>query len=159
MKDLGMPKKFPESKGGSGICQHCGEWRNNISFHEATQCAERSEQKKTMKYEFYTYPEDTNSGEDFPLYFIEFSRWHSVEDARRPSDCELRWQLFRKNFIFSKEEFEQMHRTAFRCREGHPWNLGEGVVQENPNAVNMHTMEFLKFMVDALNEKAQSQKR
>lgn len=38
--------------------------------------------------------------------------------------------------------------------EGHPYQLSNGEVNENPGVIQMNTMEFLKYMVDALNDRA-----
>ena len=30
-----------DRKGGRGKCRHCGEWENNVSYHEAWECIKR----------------------------------------------------------------------------------------------------------------------
>jgi hypothetical protein len=30
-----------ERKGGRGKCRHCGQWENNVSYHEAWECPKR----------------------------------------------------------------------------------------------------------------------
>ena len=30
-----------DRKGGRGKCQYCGQWENNVSYHEAWECPER----------------------------------------------------------------------------------------------------------------------
>ena len=30
-----------DRKGGRGQCRHCGEWENNVSYHEAWECPKR----------------------------------------------------------------------------------------------------------------------
>lgn len=88
------------------------------------------------------------------MYFIEFSQWNS--------EGPLRWQLFRRQFFMSKEEIDRIKAQgqerdfsmAIMTREWHPFSLGEGIVNENPNVIAMDTKAFLMHMVDALNEKA-----
>jgi len=101
-----------------------------------------------MRHTFEIYPEYKDS-DDKPLYFIELSRWEEKDP--------LTWQLFKRNFIYSKEEWQESVKrmgiwSNLMSREGHPWNLGEGVVLERDGAVDMNTLPFLKFMVDSLNK-------
>lgn len=101
-----------------------------------------------MRHTFEIYPE-YHDNEDKPLYFIEFSRWKQRD--------ELTWQLFKRNFIHSKEEWDELVKASpgeawMLGRECHPWNLGEGVVMEDERCVSMNTKSFLKFLVDSLNK-------
>jgi hypothetical protein len=97
------------------------------------------------------YPEKVYDN-DSQLFFVEYSKWEGDP---------LRWQLFCRQYIFTKEQWEQMKPRGINnellamisSREGHPWKLGEGIVNDLPGAVDMQTKEFLEFTVDALNEK------
>ena len=101
-----------------------------------------------MNIEREYYPEVKNN-EDGSLFYLEFTRW-----TGRP----WRWNLFQRQWICSKEEWEQSHEEhVLDSREGHPWNLGEGEVNEREHAMDMNTRQFLKFMVDALNEKVKKE--
>lgn len=42
--------------------------------------------------------------------------------------------------------------------EGHPYQLANGEVNEHPGVIDMETPEFLRFLVDALNEKVAREK-
>ena len=100
-----------------------------------------------MRHTFEIYPEETVG--DKQMYFIELSRW----DADKP----LTWQLFKRNYMYSKQEWEEIlektpEKGPWLSRECHPWNLGEGVVIEREGVVAMETLPFLKFMVDSLNK-------
>ena len=95
-----------------------------------------------MNIEREYYPE-VNDNEDGPLYYIEFTQW-----TGRP----WRWNLFQRQWICSKEEWEKTEHDMLESREVHPWNLGEGEVNER-DVMDMNTRQFLKFIVDALNEK------
>jgi hypothetical protein len=96
-----------------------------------------------MSLEFYPVKTGTDPFAA-PPYFIEF---------RKRSDGTTTWQLFRRQFIFPKEQFEAMSKAGDCIQpEGHPWNLGEGEV-DSPTIVSMHTRKFLEHIVDALNEK------
>lgn len=99
-----------------------------------------------MDIERECYP-DIHDNEDGPLYYVEFTRW-----TGRP----WRWTLFQRQWICSKEEWKKHHgEPGLLSREGHPWNLGDGEVNEREHAMDMNTRRFLKFMVDALNARSQ----
>lgn len=100
-------------------------------------------------YEFYPSYNDNEIG---PIYYIEF--------YRGPGELKKNWTLFKRRFIYSDEEWKKIKETRqlgndplVMLNEGHPWNLGSGVLNDYENAVSMNTQTFLKFMVDALNEK------
>jgi len=100
-----------------------------------------------MRHTFYIYPEETVGNK--PMFFIEFSRWNEKDP--------LHWQLFKRNYMYSKEAWEKMLKECpesvpWLSRECHPWNLGEGVVNEIEGVVCMETLPFLKFMVDSMNK-------
>ena len=77
-------------------------------------------------------------------YYIEFSQWPGRD---------LQWTLFQRNYICSLEEWNKEEHDLLESREVHPWNLGDGTVNINNNAIRMNTESFLRFMVDALNKK------
>ena len=92
-----------------------------------------------MKLTSETYPEEDS------LFYVEFSQWEGSP---------LRWNLFQRQYMYPPEEWEKMEHGPLDSNEVHPWNLGEGIVNEKEYAMDMNTKTFLKFMVDALNEKA-----
>ena len=105
---------------------------------------------------FEIYP-PRKDGEEGALYFIEITRW----DEKAP----LRWQLFQRNYMYSNEEWAAMLAKAdeksmwlLMGRECHPWNMGEGIVNELEGVIDMNTRRFLHYMVDALNLKAERDK-
>lgn len=116
----------------------------------------------TMMYDYFEiYPADHRKGMDYidkpiwhPLYFVEFTRWKRGD--------KMQWRLFKKCFIFSREEWnrkllenpEELSMMTMTGNEGHPYQLSNGEVNENPGVIQMNTMEFLKYMVDALNDRA-----
>jgi hypothetical protein len=69
------------------------------------------------------------------------------------------WALFKANPVHDKLEWERLLKEAnlrpasmfFTSRFGHPWHLGGGELDKD-GCVGM-TKEFIKYMVDALNEK------
>ena len=93
--------------------------------------------------EFEIYP-----AEEKCLYFIEFSRWPGKK---------LEYRLFKRSYIYSKEEFAEILKgensflATLMGREGHPYQLLSGTVIEQ-NCVSFETKEFLKFTVDSLNK-------
>lgn len=99
-----------------------------------------------MKIE--TYPEKIMSDNDYPLYYLEFIDW----EDNKP----VRWKLYKRNFVYLKEDWKQLlekmskFEAMFASREGHPYALLEDVVHSDSCIPNK---DWLKFMVDALNEK------
>ncbi len=79
-----------------------------------------------MSFKIEHYP----TNKDAP-YYLEFQSTNLRIDR-------ITWQLFQRNYIMS--------------REVHPWNLGEGIVEEDPHIISMNTRNFLTFMVDSLNK-------
>ena len=72
----------------------------------------------------------------------------------------MHWRLFKKNFIYTREQWNQMmimnveeSSKSFMSPEGHPYQLASGIVNEIPNVISLDTKEFLKYLVDALNDK------
>jgi hypothetical protein len=101
-----------------------------------------------MSYE--TYPPNISASSDEPLYFIEFHDWQDGSD--------IIWKLYKRQFLYSKEEFENMISKApseysLLCREGHPWSLLEDKLLDEGCVPNK---KWLCWMVDALNEKVYS---
>lgn len=87
-----------------------------------------------MNYRLENYPDDEKS-----LYYVEFSQL--------TKESKLKYRLFKRHWEdFAKNELNP-------TGELHPWNLADGEVNIFPNAIRMDTEKFLKFMVDALNEK------
>lgn len=98
--------------------------------------------KNKWKYEWYP-AQNTKESKEL-LYYVEFFT----------RDGQTNWTLFKKNYIHSREIWEEMVKDKdylFMSREGHPWNLGGGVVNERENAMDMNTRGFLKMIVDGLN--------
>ena len=82
---------------------------------------------------FSFYPKD-----DKKIYYIEF---HSTDSSNI-----IYWTLFKRQYLESAKD------DIFNpVGEVHPWNLGSGRVDEPP-IISMQTEEFLKKMVDALND-------
>lgn len=99
------------------------------------------------------YPPDHKSNEEEKPFFVEFIR-HDGEIGRE------RWRLFKKNFLFSKEQWEEWKSKsedsfvlAIMNREVHPWNLADGDVNPHENSICMNKKDFLKFMVDSMNDR------
>lgn len=92
------------------------------------------------------YPDDGKS-----LYYVEFSRWNEND--------KWQWRLFKRQFLYSNEEWKNMERNLFMSNEVHPWQLANGEIVEIEHAVAMETKSFLKFMIDALNEKVERNKK
>lgn len=102
------------------------------------------------------YPE-YKAGEAGPLYYVEFSKFFH--------DSPWEWRLFKRELIPVKQqmpvnpEWHPEAKEAYQAimasmQEAHPWQLGNGKVNCWERAIDMNTKEFLKFMVDALNEKS-----
>lgn len=94
------------------------------------------------------YPE--NHADDDITYYVEFSRYGLSEPTE--------WRLFQRNYICSKEEWIEKVKDMDEfskfviSREGHPYQLACGKVNEIDYCVDMNTKTFLKFMVDSLNK-------
>ena len=97
-----------------------------------------------MKHTFENYPEYSDPNCDYPPFYVEFSQWGGEKEQ---------WRLFERNFIYSAEEWKKTEHSPFECREGHPYQLSNGIINPNEGVICMETKEFLKFMVDAMNEK------
>ena len=99
--------------------------------------------EKKWKYEWYPEIKDRNS--DHPAYRLEFHQWEGRSET---------WKLERRNFIYSSKDWNELLKSSnslsICSREGHPYILLEGEVVCEESIPNK---EWLKWMVDALNEK------
>lgn len=84
------------------------------------------------------------------LFYVEFSQWEGSP---------LRWTLFQRQYMYPPEEWAKMEHGPLDSNLVHPWNLGEGIVNEREHVMDMNTKRFLMFMVDALNEKIKNDNR
>ncbi len=68
------------------------------------------------------------------------------------------WVLFKRQEIIDPKEFKNMMDTddsfahSLLSNEGHPWNLGGGILNTYEHAVDLHTSKFLEFLVESLNK-------
>jgi hypothetical protein len=99
--------------------------------------------------EFEFYPEEKNN--EINPFYVEF---HQFDNGP------ITWTLFKEQSIYSDEQWESIQKETNRdfdmfklTRWGHPWNLGGGEVDRD--GCMGFTKDFLKFMVEALNEKYQ----
>lgn len=76
------------------------------------------------------------------LYYLEFRE----ETPGLGRDNKKYWTLFKRNYI------QPVEIAGMNFEEGHPWNLMDGIV-DKPDLITAQTEEFLKFIVEALNEK------
>lgn len=103
-----------------------------------------------MNYELEIYPTFTENKDDHIIYYVEFFR-HKMSDP-------LYWILYQRNYICSKEEWNEKSKSIddfllfTMSREGHPYQIGNGKVNEIDFCADMNTKKFLKFMVDSLNK-------
>ena len=119
-------------------------------------------EKATLEpsYEFYPLNRELYDGN---LFYVQFHSWGK--------DRETTWQLFKRNYIHTKEDYIQLCNISGiepfspmseyhvgGSVEGHGYNLGEGILldEKYPNVVSLHSKKFLTFMVDALNEKVKN---
>jgi len=71
-----------------------------------------------------------------------------------------RWALFKRQEIIDPEEFKtkkgEIQSPSFAdtliSNEGHPWNLGGGVLNTWEHAIDLNTIKFLEFLVESLNK-------
>lgn len=106
------------------------------------------------KLEFYPNNNKIKYPYDKSAFWIEFSKWPGEKEE---------WRLFKRQFIISEEqynkdfsEYNNDSKSIFHliCGvEGHGWQLAYGLIKDE-NIVDMETKSFLKYMTDALNEKA-----
>ena len=95
----------------------------------------KEELKDFRKVKYTSYPENPSQREP---YYIEFRKEYNKPET---------FQLFKYTLI-CPEIGDQLGNV------GHPYNLSlEGEVNVNDNVIQYNTKTFLKFMVDALNEK------
>lgn len=106
-----------------------------------------------MSYHYFEIYPKTETGEDKALYFIEFLQFFK--------DNPITWKLYKRSYIFSKEEYKKMVSekpddlaTQLMGNEGHPWWLLDGTLQPNGTVPDK---KWLLWMVDALNEKVQKE--
>lgn len=112
---------------------------------------------KTVFHKIETYPANISASLDYPLFYIEFTQWDidSVEY----------WRLFKRNFVCAPADQEKIilqkygtnvdtetFQFLMQQRELHPYQLNSGQIVDE-RCIDMSTKSFLKFMVDALNEK------
>ncbi len=91
-----------------------------------------------MNYTYYTYPQQREGDQ---LFYIEFHQWEG-----RPKI----FKIMQRHFF----ESEDLH----PLKEGHGWNLWEGEVGKD-NTFQLNTEKYLKFLIDALNEKNLNDKK
>lgn len=99
------------------------------------------------------YPDKLDSNNDDPLFYIEFN---VIKNEN--GDEEEHWRLFKRNFLYTEETWKEMKNKRgdslfLMSREVHPYQLTNGIVCPYPNVIGFDKKEFLKFVVDALNEK------
>ena len=106
-----------------------------------------------LLYEYY--PQDRSSKD--VLYYIEFVKYapqHFKFGGTSTSSSAVYsgwgWALYKRHF------FDDIPDDWLSSKEGHPYQLHSGIVNEDPNAVNLQTRKYLQFMVDAMNEKAKT---
>ena len=104
-------------------------------------------------YEYY--PQDRSSKD--VLYYIEFVKYdrHYFKFGGTSTSIPAlysgwSWALYKRNF------FPDIPDDSFIPQEVHPYKLHSGIVNEDPNAVNLQTRKYLQFMVDAMNEKVKT---
>lgn len=97
-----------------------------------------------MNYE--TYPSEIPLTADKILYFLEFYNW----GEHKP----VKWKLCKRNFI--REPIEEEEYNLFNCPEGHPYTVLEGEVYHDGAVPDR---SWLKYMVDALNEKSYNERK
>ena len=101
----------------------------------------KSRRRYQFMYNYFEiYPEDDDS-----LYFIEFSGWKKED--------KIEWRLFKRHFTSKEYWFE--FGGFVMGKERHPWQLENGVVNQNENSVDFNTKNFLKFVVDSLNKNSE----
>lgn len=87
----------------------------------------------------------------YPLV-ISRSRPFYIEITENESKNKY-FQLF-KAYYFDEEHVEQAKKELLYFSEtGHPWNLGFEGEFASPNVVSLWTESYVKFMVDALNDR------
>ena len=97
-----------------------------------------------MYYKFEIYPENKNneSAEELP-YYIEFLQFFEKDP--------LRYSIYKRQNIIPDSEYKKDPNLAFISNEGHPYQLKEGIVNNNENCISFDTAGFLKHICDALN--------
>ena len=105
------------------------------------------------KWKYEWYPEIKDRNLDHPAYRLEFHQWEGKPET---------WKLEKRNFLETKEEWDKLMNSSddkfaieIMSREVHPYTLIEGVVYADNCIPNK---QWLKWMVDALNEKALKEK-
>lgn len=103
--------------------------------------------KPIIEHQYYPDPIDKET----ITYYIEYSRWTGEP---------WRWKLCQRSFIHSKEDWNEIKKnmkddfaSSLMSNEGHPYTIGEGIVNEIDYAADINTRRFLNFMVDSLNDK------
>jgi hypothetical protein len=106
------------------------------------------------RYEFYP-PTDVNIKNPYerPKYFLELHTW----DGKKWT-----YKMCERVFILPEEDYykalESSGDDAWMLLgvEGHPYTLAEGDVNPNENSFDFETIKYLKYTIDALNEKVQN---
>ena len=108
---------------------------------------------KTIDYEYY--PQDRSSKD--VLYYIEFVKYDrqyfkfgGTSTSSPTVYSGWGWALYKRSFFFDVPD------DSLMPQEVHPYKLHSGIVNEDPNAVDLQTRKYLQFMVDAMNEKAKT---
>jgi hypothetical protein len=109
------------------------------------------EQKTDFSIQSTSYPDYKFGQDDHIHYYAEFNRGWKEDN----------FTIFQRGFITSKEDWEKMMATEkdsfamqIMSREGHPFQLFDGFCKEGC----FPSPEWVKWMVDALNEKANRDK-
>jgi hypothetical protein len=88
-------------------------------------------------------------------FYVEITTENDVKNIR----------VFKSHFLYSEEKWEEMKATnhPLMQNEVHPWNLDvyEELVdlKKYPNIITFWTEPFVKFMIDALNDKYEREYR
>jgi len=107
---------------------------------------------KMIDYEYY--PPNYSQSKD-PFY-IEYSRWNP--DYRPSGGTSTNYNFYKGwNWKLCKRHFfDNVPDDCLSSKEGHPYYLYEGQLNEDPCAVLLNTRQYLQFMVDAMNEKTKT---
>lgn len=106
-----------------------------------------------MSYHLFEIYPVSDPGEDKLPFFIEFIQFSKGDS--------IRWKLYRRNYIFPKEEYEKMKAKnpndwtlSMMSNEGHPYWILDGTLQPDGTVPDK---KWLFWMVDALNDKAKQE--
>lgn len=99
--------------------------------------------ENTLNKMLFFYPEKHSQSRPF---FVEIRTENNIKS----------FQLFQANYFYTEEEWETVSKHPFLNNEVHPWNLGlEGDLIDirYPDSVCFWKEDFIKFVVDAMNDK------